>query len=93
MLSWLQRSNKTYIINYFSVPLQIPPIRSVSAEWHKTGKITNSTVLFRFMAINMHYKEIITNKTIEFQLTDVSREHFDGLFVSFLGKKLRDSEK
>jgi hypothetical protein len=60
---------------------------------HKTGKITNNTVLFRFMAINMHYKEIIMNKTIEFQLTDVSREHFDGLFVSFLGKKLRDSEK
>jgi hypothetical protein len=45
------------------------------------------------MAINMHYKEIIMNKTIEFQLTDVSREHFYDLFVSFLGKKLRDSEK
>jgi hypothetical protein len=45
------------------------------------------------MAINMHYNEIIMNKTIEFQLTDVSREHFYGLFVWFLGKTLRDSEK
>jgi hypothetical protein len=46
-------------IYYFSVPLQIPSVVSGFDEWHITGKITNNTVLFRFMAIKMHYKEII----------------------------------
>jgi hypothetical protein len=30
---------------------------------------------------------------MDFQLTEVSREHLYGLFVSFLGKKLRDGEQ
>jgi len=38
------------------------------------------------MAINMHYKEIIMKKTIEFQLADVSREHFYGFCFRFWEK-------
>jgi hypothetical protein len=30
---------------------------------------------------------------MDFQLTEVWREHLYGLFVSFLGKKLRDGEQ